>query len=109
MYHFLLELTWWKLLVGLTVYFFLVHLFFAFLYSRDAHGIANTKGDPVTLYFWDCFFFSVQTMETIGYGGLYPASPYSNVIVCVQSYWGFLQTAIIMGFVFRKNIPPFKN
>ena len=60
----------------------------------------------MTLYFWDCFFFSVQTMETIGYGGLYPASPYSNVIVCVQSYWGFLQTAIIMGFVFAKISRP---
>ncbi|ELR16268.1 K+ channel protein [Acanthamoeba castellanii str. Neff] len=104
LYHALLDTKWWKLLIGLCLFFFVEHLFFAFLYYQDRGGLGGLKpsAENTLIDFWTCFFFSVQTMQTIGYGGLSPESVYCNVLVCIQAFWGMLSTAIITGFVFAK-------
>lgn len=102
MYHLLLDTTWWKLLIGLSIFFFFQHLFFATLYYQDTEGLRGLHRNSGVLDFWSCFFFSVQTMQTIGYGVLSPDSVYCNILVCLQAFWGMLSTAIITGFVFAK-------
>ena len=52
--------------------------------------------------FWDAFCFSVQTMGTVGYGAMYPASPAANAIVVVESVTSLLVTALATGLVFSK-------
>jgi len=52
--------------------------------------------------FIDAFFFSVQTMGTIGYGAMYPDSPSANVLVVIESTVSLLLTALSTGLVFAK-------
>ena len=45
----------------------------------------------------DAFFFSVQTMATIGYGTLVPRTRYANVLVVLETSVGILGLAMITG------------
>ena len=56
--------------------------------------------------FLDCFWFSVQTMATIGYGYLAPADTLSNTLVTVESFYGILYTALITGVIFGRFSTP---
>lgn len=52
--------------------------------------------------FSDAFFFSVQTLSTIGYGSMYPEGLYANMLVMIQSLLGVVITATATGLVFTK-------
>ena len=61
-------------------------------------GVANMRPGS----FKDAFFFSVQTMGTIGYGTLFPRSDAANILVVAESICGLLLTALTAGLVFAK-------
>ncbi len=48
------------------------------------------------------FFFSVQTMGTIGYGAMWPSTSTANVLVVVESVVSLVFTALSTGLVFAK-------
>ena len=52
-----------------------LNLFFAALYSLQQHSIAGSTGGH---WFFDYFFFSVQTLATVGYGHMYPQTLYGQ-------------------------------
>ncbi len=94
-YHGLLRMSWWGVIAVIAVVFIVLNALFAALYMAFG-GIANA--DPGS--FLDAFFFSVQTMGTIGYGAMFPASRAANTIVVVESIVGLLVTALATGLVF---------
>ena len=53
---------------------------FALLYLLNPEGIAKARPGV----FSDAFFFSIQTMATFGYGVLYPADLYTNLLVTAE-------------------------
>jgi inward rectifier potassium channel len=59
-------------------------------------GISNAND------YWDCFFFSVQTWATIGYGGMTPSARLTNVLVVVESLVGIFSVAVLTGLFFAK-------
>jgi len=50
----------------------------------------------------DAFFFSVQTMSTIGYGNYHPKGTYINFIVCIEAWMSFITNACITGVIITK-------
>jgi inward rectifier potassium channel len=96
-YHSLLREPWWVSFAAIAGAFLVVNTLFAFVYlfvggvSRAAPGS-----------FLDAFFFSVQTMGTIGYGTLEPESVGANVVVVVESIASLILTALATGLVFAK-------
>src|SRR5262245_34647006 len=72
LYHFLLTTSWPALLGLFVVAYFGVNMLFALAYLLDPGGIENARENS----FADAFYFSVQTMATIGYGKLVPRTPY---------------------------------
>ena len=101
-YYLLFTLSWWRLFALLSVGYFLLNLFFAGIYWWGGNGIANA--DPNS--FQDAFFFSVQTMATIGYGAMYPTTPYSNFWVVVEVFVGLLSVAMATGLMFARFSRP---
>jgi inward rectifier potassium channel len=75
---------------------------FACLYVLDLDGIANARPGS----FADAFFFSVQTLGTIGYGGMAPKSPYVNAVVTVEAFVGLLGFALATGLIFARFSRP---
>ena len=101
LYHYLLTASW-PLLIGLIAGLFVVaNLIFAVGYYLDG-GVENTHSGS----FLDMFFFSVQTMATIGYGKMEPVSLISNILVAVEALCGLLSLAMMTGLVFSKFSRP---
>jgi inward rectifier potassium channel len=96
-YHAALRLPWTSTLIGIVVVFLGLNALFAGAYHLVG-GVANTRPGS----FLDAFFFSVQTMGTIGYGSMYPQSTGANVIVVVEAIVSTIVTAVFTGLVFAK-------
>ena len=91
----------WPLFLGLVALVYLaINLLFAGLYRIDPTGIAGGAGDAVTLI--EAFFFSVQTLGSIGYGALHPVSVYANLVVTAESLCGLLFIALTTGLAFAR-------
>jgi inward rectifier potassium channel len=56
--------------------------------------------------FEDCFFFSVQTLATIGYGTMVPATRTAHLVVTLEAFTGILVTALTTGLLFAKFSRP---
>src|SRR5438270_5484609 len=68
-YHALLRMPWWQAFVVIVGSFLALNVMFAALFYWVG-GVVNARPES----FSDAFFFSVQTMGTIGYGSMYPAT-----------------------------------
>ncbi|MEO0869194.1 MAG: ion channel, partial [Cyanobacteria bacterium J06642_11] len=79
-------------------FYLLVNGLFALAYGLDAGAIENMRSG----HFQDLFFFSVQTMASIGYGAMYPTSTYTHSLVVIEAIFGLFFTAVTTGLVFAR-------
>ena len=100
-YFYLMEGGWLRAFVGLAVAYVLLNLFFAGLYMLEPGSVVEADGT-----FLDAFFFSVQTMSTIGYGTMHPATPYADAVVTVEAAVGMFAVALATGLLFAKASRP---
>ena len=96
-YHALLRLPWWATITAISGAFLAANAVFALVYLFVGGVEHAVRGS-----FRDAFFFSVQTMATIGYGAMYPSSTAANVVVVVESIVSLLLTAMATGLVIAK-------
>jgi inward rectifier potassium channel len=96
-YHLFLRWGWGRALASVVVGFLSLNVVFACLYDIIG-GISNARIGS----FSDAFFFSVQTMATIGYGDMHPATTVAHIVVVAEAVVGLLVTAIVTGLVFAK-------
>ena len=101
LYHFLVTSSWPALIGLIAAAFTLANLIFALGYYLD-QGIENARSGS----FADMFFFSVQTMATIGYGKMEPVTLFSNILVSIEALTGLLALALMTGLVFSKFSRP---
>jgi inward rectifier potassium channel len=97
LYHILLTLPWVAFIGLVSFFYLLINGLFALAYSLDADAIANSQGSLQAL-----FFFSVQTMASIGYGAMYPTSLYTHWLVVIESIFGLFFIATTTGLVFAR-------
>jgi len=102
LYYGLVASSWPRLLTLLAATFLAVNALFALAYFALPGSVENAR--PAS--FADAFFFSVQTMATIGYGKLAPATPAANAIVTIEVLVGLLGVATVTGLVFAKFSRP---
>ena len=102
LYHRALTLRWWQFLaLGCAIYLAL-NVLFAALYLAQPGSVSGAKPGSVL----DAFFFSVQTIATIGYGQMSPATVYANVLVTVETMAGLVFLALSTGVVFARISRP---
>lgn len=54
----------------------------------------------------DCFFFSVQTVATIGYGRISPYGIWANILVTIEAFLGMLSLAVVTGLFYARFARP---
>ena len=96
-YHALLRASWWATIAVISVAYLAANVLFALAYVTT-DGLEHAAPGS----FRDAFFFSVQTMGTIGYGAMFPRSVGANLVVVVESIVSLLLTALSTGLVFAK-------
>jgi len=101
LYHRLLTASWPLLLLIVVGLFVTANLVFALGYFFNGGIVGARPGS-----FADAFFFSVQTMATIGYGSMWPASIFANLMVAAEALIGLIGLATVTGLVFAKFSRP---
>jgi inward rectifier potassium channel len=102
LYHQLLTLPWWAFLTGLAGLYLSLNMLFAALYWLSDGAIANARPGV----FSDHFFFSVETLSTIGYGQMSPATLYGNIIMTAEAMSGLALIAVVAGLMFARFSRP---
>ena len=101
-YRLAVSLTWPRFLATLfTIYIFFVSLF-ALAYLAVPGSVANARPHV----FSDHFFFSLETLATVGYGEMYPATGYGHGVAAVEILLGVTFTAILTGLTFVRFSKP---
>jgi inward rectifier potassium channel len=102
LYQFLLTTPWPRLLTTLGLVYLAINVLFALAYLLDPASIENARPGS----FADAFFFSVQTMATIGYGKMVPRTLYANLLVTLEVLVGLFGIAMVTGLMFAKFSRP---
>jgi inward rectifier potassium channel len=100
LYHRVLSMPWTSFFLYATAGWLATNALFAILYWLQPGCVANADG------FEDAFYFSVQTLATIGYGGMSPATRYGHLVVVLEALVGTLGVALIVGVTFAKFARP---
>jgi inward rectifier potassium channel len=109
-YHLLMTMSWSQFFgLSLGVYI-LANVVFALAYMACGSGALVTTSPGISLHpFWRAFFFSVETVSTIGYGNIVPVTLAANVIVTVEALSGLTGFAVITGLLFARISRPTAN
>jgi inward rectifier potassium channel len=102
-YRWLLSLSWPQFAAFVGVVYVGLNLLFAAVYSLGRESIA---GLTTAHWFLDCFFFSVQTLATVGYGHMYPQSLYGHLVSTVEIMTGVFLLAVMTGLIFVRFSRP---
>jgi inward rectifier potassium channel len=101
-YQWLLGLTWPRFGAFVAVVYIALNLIFAALYHFGRNSIAGISADS----FLEAFFFSVQTLATVGYGHMYPQTLYGNIVTTVEVMSGIFLLAVMTGLIFVRFSRP---
>jgi inward rectifier potassium channel len=108
LYHFLLTVTWPRFLALAAAGYVAINALFAAAFIGCGPGaLEGPVGDgSLAARFAQAFFFSVQTLATIGYGRVSPAGLAANVLVAAESLVGLLGFAVVAGIGFARFARP---
>lgn len=102
LYFHLMSGSWSRVLLALIAVFFMVNVVFASLFLLEPDSVSNLEGAG----FLDALSFSVQTITTIGYGGMMPVTPYGHVLVIIEAFVGVFGAALATGILFARASRP---
>jgi inward rectifier potassium channel len=101
-YQWVLSLKWSRFVALIIGVYIGINLLFAALYSLGGDCIAGmTPGS-----FPEAFFFSVQTLATVGYGHMYPQTPYAHFVTTIEIISGMFWLAVMTGLIFVRFSRP---
>ncbi|MBU7582332.1 MAG: ATP-sensitive inward rectifier potassium channel 10 [Nostoc sp. TH1S01] len=101
-YHLLLTIPWTGFVSLICAFYVAINTLFALAYLLGGDCIANARPGS----FLDVFFFSVQTLASIGYGAMYPKTNYANIIVTIEAIVGVMGIAVMTGLAFARFSRP---
>jgi inward rectifier potassium channel len=101
-YQWLLALNWSRFVLFIAGIYVLINLVYAALYTAGGNCIAGmTPGS-----FLEAFFFSVQTLATVGYGHMYPQTLYGHIVTTIEIVHGMFWLAVMTGLIFVRFSRP---
>ena len=101
-YYLLLTVPWWGFFGFAIASYIFINSFFAIGFLLGGNCIENATPDS----FLDAFFFSVQTLTSIGYGSMYPTTTYADILVSVEALVGIIGIALITSLAFTRFARP---
>lgn len=102
LHHHAMVAGWPAFFASLACAFVIINLFFAALYALGDAPIANARPGN----FLDLFFFSVETIATVGYGDMHPRTIYGHLIATLGTFTGITSLAVVAGLVFARFSRP---
>ena len=101
-YHWVLSLSWPQFCAFIAGVYLAINLLFAALYTMGGHCISGLEPGSLLA----AFFFSVETLATVGYGHAYPATLYGHLLTTIEIMVGMFWLAVITGLIFVRFSRP---
>jgi inward rectifier potassium channel len=101
-YHRALTIRWPVFFGLIGAIFLLLNAIFATIYQLGAQPIANQYPHG----FGGAFFFSVETLSTVGYGDMHPQTVYAHIVATVEIFTGMVSIAVVTGLIFSRFSRP---
>ena len=101
-YHWMLTLRWPQFSLLVLGVYLAINLIYGLAYYLRPNCIAEMPPGS-----WeDAIFFSVETLATVGYGHMYPATFYGHLVATAEIMTGMFGLAIITGLIFIRFSRP---
>ena len=101
-YYLVMAMSWPAFVGAVFGVFMAANLIFATLYWLAPDAVANAHHGR----FADAFFFSVETLATVGYGVMTPATTYGHLVATAEIFVGMFLTALATGAFFARFARP---
>ncbi len=106
-YRNLITMPGWLFIALVFGVYFVVNCFFACLYLWvGVEHLTAMQPGALDKNFWEAFFFSTQTLTTVGYGRIAPQGVPANVLASLESLIGLLSFALISGLLYGRFSRP---
>jgi inward rectifier potassium channel len=93
----------WPVFFGTAATIFVaLNTVFAFLYWLGDDPVANVVGNRAL----GLFYFSIETLATVGYGDMHPQTNYGHLIATVEIFTGMSFLAVMTGLIFARFSRP---
>ena len=102
LFHHFMTVSWPRLFATLAAFFLVFDLLFGYLYYLVPGCIANLNPPG----FAGDFFFSVETLATVGYGEMHPETFYGHSVAMIEIFVGLMSLALITGLMFARFSRP---
>jgi inward rectifier potassium channel len=107
-YLHLVSVSWSLFFTWVLLGYVVVNMIFATIYFALGPNalMENHPAPNAGARFLECVFFSSQTLTTVGFGALAPASPSANIIAAFEALVGLLGFAVATGLLFGRVSRP---
>lgn len=106
-YHTLITMNWLSFWLVVLAGYLVANIVFALIYVALGPGtLDGTEGTSLFYRFMDAFFFSAQTLSTVGYGHISPKGLTANTVAAFESMIGLLAFALATGLLYGRFSKP---
>lgn len=107
-YLYLVSMPWAPFFSLVLIGYAFVNSLFALLYYSLGPGAlaGSAKAAHQIDRFMQCFYFSSQTLTTVGFGAIAPSSGSANVVSALESLCGVLGFAVVTGLLYGRVSRP---
>ena len=102
LYHYFMTVSWGQVFLTFVLFFLVFDVLFGLAYAAVPGCIANVNPPG----FPGAFFFSVETLATVGYGDMHPQTLYGHVVSMLEIFVGLMSIALITGIMFARFSVP---
>ncbi len=108
-YAYLISISWWKFFAWVVLGYVLINAFFGIIYTVLGISYITEPTGNVFKDFLKAFFFSAQTITTVGYGAMAPKGLLFGVISSFEALIGLLSFSFITGLLYGRFSRPKAN
>lgn len=106
-FHWLIKMSWFNFFLVMFLGYILINLLFASVYFlAGIEGLSGDHSNSLGNQFLDAFYFSTQTLTTVGYGYYSPVSQFHSLLASFESFLGLMSFAMATGLLYGKFSKP---
>jgi len=106
LYAYLVDISWSRFFLWVFLVYFVINMAFALVYVAIGVEYISVEPQGFLKNFVNAFFFSSQTITTLGYGAMAPTSVLAGIISSFQAVAGLLSFSFVTGLLYGRFSKP---